>query len=162
MSQMPVNKKEKLVYTYLMVLFMCFGMVSYNVVLNNGFNFESLKLAWLTFPIMMPIAFAVEWFIVSKIAMKLIEKFVKPTDALPKIILISALCFVVQMVLIMSFIANILYGNHPDGFFIGWLTSIPKNFIVAFPLQVLLGGPIIGFIFRKIFPLGTIQHIESK
>ena len=162
MSQMPVNKKEKLVYTYLMVLFMCFGMVSYNVVLNNGFNFESLKLAWLTFPIMMPIAFVVEWFIVSKIATKLIEKFVKPTDALPKVILISALCFVVQMVLIMSFVANLIYGDTTQSFLMNWLISIPKNFIVAFPLQVLLAGPIIGFVFRKLFPLGTIQHIESK
>jgi hypothetical protein len=162
MSQMPVNKKEKLVYTYLMVLFMCFGMVSYNVVLNNGFNFESLKLAWLTFAIMMPIAFVVEWFIVSKIATKLIEKFVKPTDALPKVILISALCFVVQMVLIMSFVANLIYGDTTQSFLMNWLISIPKNFIVAFPLQVLLAGPIIGFVFRKLFPLGTIQHIESK
>jgi hypothetical protein len=137
-------------------------MVSYNVVLNNGFNFESLKLAWLTFPIMMPIAFVVEWFIVSKIATKLIEKFVKPTDALPKVILISALCFVVQMVLIMSFVANLIYGDTTQSFLMNWLISIPKNFIVAFPLQVLLAGPIIGFVFRKLFPLGTIQHIESK
>jgi len=162
MNQMPVNKKEQLVYTYLMVLFMCFSMVSFNVFLVNGFSFESLQLAWLTFAIMLPIAFVIEWFIVSKIAMNLIGNFVKETDVLPVVILKSALCFVTLMVLSMSFIANIIYGEHPDGFLIGWLTSIPKNFIVAFLIQVLLAGPIIGFIFRKIFPIGTIQHIESK
>lgn len=157
---MPVNKKEKLVYTVLMVLFMCFGMVLYNTILHSGFNAETFKLAWLTFPVMLPIAFIVEWFLVSKTAEALIQKFVKPTDALPKIILVSALCFVVQMVFIMSFVANIIYGEHPDGFLIGWLTSIPKNFIVAYPLQVVLAGPIVGFVFRKLFPLGTIQDIK--
>ncbi len=160
MSQMPVNKKEKLVYTVLMVLFMCFGMVLYNTILHTGFNAETVKIAWLTFPVMLPIAFIVEWFLVSKTAEALIQKFVKPTDALPKIILVSALCFVVQMVFIMSFVANIIYGEHTDGFLMGWLTSIPKNFIVAYPLQVVLAGPIVGYVFRKLFPLGTIQDIK--
>ncbi len=48
---MPVNKKEHLIYTFLMVIVMAGGMTTYNIVLENGMSVESLKKAWLIFPI---------------------------------------------------------------------------------------------------------------
>ncbi|HEY4539849.1 MAG TPA: DUF2798 domain-containing protein [Faecalibacter sp.] len=161
MIQMPVNKREHLVYTFLMVIVMCLGMTSYNVIQHEGFTLEALKKTWLLFPITYTIAFAVEWFFVGKSAMYLISKFVKETDPLPKKILISALCFVTQMVIIMSTICSLLFSEFNDEWFFNWLKAIPTNFIMAYPLQVIFAGPFVGIIFRKLFPLGTIVEIEK-
>lgn len=43
MIQIPVNKREHLVYTFLMVIVMCLGMTSYNVIQHEGFTLEALK-----------------------------------------------------------------------------------------------------------------------
>lgn len=40
---MPTSIKEHLIFTLLMVFFMCIVMTNYNVLLHNGFSFESLK-----------------------------------------------------------------------------------------------------------------------
>jgi hypothetical protein len=111
MIQMPVNKREHFVYTFLMVIVMCLGMTSYNVIQHDGFTLEALKKTWLLFPITYTIAFVVEWFFVGKSAMFLISKFVKESDPLPKKILISAFCFVTQMVIIMSTLCSLLFAE---------------------------------------------------
>ena len=161
MIQMPVNKREHLVYTFLMVIVMCFGMTSYNVIQHEGFTLEALKQTWLLFPITYTIAFAVEWFFVGKSAMFLISKLVKDSDPLPKKILVSALCFVTQMVLIMSTICSLLFTEFNEDWVMNWLKAIPTNFIMAYPLQVILAGPLVGIVFRKLFPLGTIVELKD-
>ena len=153
---MPVNKKESLVYTIMMVFVMCSVMTTYNIAVHEGLNAETIKKAWLVFPISATIAFLVEWFFVSKTAFALIRKFVKQDDVLPKKILISALCFVTQMVVIMSTICSIVFGEFSDNWFSELLVTIPRNFAMAYPLQVLIAGPLVGFVFRKLFPIGTI------
>lgn len=153
---MPVNKKENLVYTILMVLVMASVMTMFNVSVHQGFSFESLKKAWLLLPITATIAFLVEWFFVSKTAFALIGRLVKEEDPLPKKILISAFCFVIQMVLIMSIIISLLFKEFNSTWFSDLLITILRNFIMAYLLQVLIAGPLVGIVFRKLFPLGTI------
>ena len=162
MSLMPVNKKESLVYTILMVIVMAGVMTTYNIAIHDGLSLQTLKKAWLVLPISGTIAFLVEWFFVSKTAFALISKFVKNEDPLPKKILISALCFVTQMVLIMSIIGSLLFNEISENWFSELLITIPRNFIMAYPLQVLVAGPLVGFVFRKLFPLGTIVVPVSK
>lgn len=162
MSQMPINKKEQLIYTVLMVFVMASVLTTYNIVIHQGFSLESIKQAWLIFPITASIAFFIEVTFVGKIAFKLISKFVKESDPLPKKILISALCFVTQMVLLMSTICALLFNPFNENWLSGWLISIPRNFIMAYPLQVLIAGPLVGFVFRKLFPIGTIIDPVKK
>jgi len=157
---MPVNKREELVYTIMMAFVMAFVMTAYNVIQHEGFTLLAFQKAWLIFPITYSIAIIVEWFFVGKTAMALIRKFVKEEDALPKKIIISSLCFVVQMVLIMSTICSILFNEFNSDWLMSWIKTIPLNFIVAFPMQVLIAGPLVGTIFRKIFPLGTIVNLK--
>lgn len=161
MIQMPVNKKEKLIYTFLMVMVMASVMTVYNMAVHDGLSLTTIKKAWLVFPITATIAFLVEWFFVSKVAFFLIKKFVKVDDALPKKILISALCFVTQMVIIMSVICAVLFGEFNNQWLPELLITIPRNFLMAYPLQVLIAGPLVGILFRKMFPLGTIVEIEA-
>lgn len=153
---MPINKTEHLVYTFLMVVFMATVMTTYNVLLHNGFSSESLKLAWLTFPFTFVTAFLCEWFIVGKLAMKLSHKFLKEEDLVIKKVLITALFFVSGMVVLMSFFGPLISKGPSSDLLIIWVKSIPMNFAMAYPLQVLIAGPLVGFLFRKFFPLGTI------
>ena len=37
-----------------------------------------------------------------------------------------------------------------------WLTNIPKNFVVALPLQLLIAGPLVRKVFRTLFPEGKV------
>lgn len=154
---MPINKREQFIYTFLMVFVMAFVMTSYNIIRHEGFTWLSLQKAWLIFPITYFLAFIIEWFFVGKIAMKLINKYVKESDPLPKKILLSALFFVTQMVFFMSLFCSLIFSEFDENWISEWLISIPYNFAMAFPLQVLFAGPLVGITFRKIFPLGTVN-----
>lgn len=153
---MPINKREQMVFTFLMVFFMAIVMSTYNVVLHQGFTVNAMKLAWMTFPITFILAFLCEWFIVGRIAMSLIKRFVKESDPMLKKIMLSALFFVSGMVLLMSFLCSLLFTPLDSAWTINWLKAMPRNFIMAYPLQVLIAGPLVLTIFRKLFPVGTI------
>ncbi|MCA5006405.1 hypothetical protein [Sphingobacterium bovistauri] len=156
MSMLPVNKKENLVYTFLMVIVMAAVMTTYNVTWKEGISVESIRKAWLIFPLTFVIAFIVEWFFVSKTAFALINKLIKQNDTLPKKIFISAFCFVAQMVILMSLIGSLLFNEFNKNWFSELIITISRNFIMAYPLQILIAAPLVGFVFRKLFPLGTI------
>ncbi len=156
MNKMPINKTEHLVYTFLMVLFMAIVMTTYNVIIHNGLSVESLKIVWLMFPFTFIAAFLCEWFLVSKAAMSLSQKILKEDDFLLKKIVITAFCFVSGMVILMSFLGPLIANGFSSNIFEIWIKGIPVNFIMAFPLQVIIAGPLVGYIFRKFFPIGTI------
>ena len=63
---------------------MAFVMTSYNIIRHEGFTWLSLQKAWLIFPITYFLAFLIEWFFVGKIAMKLINKYVKALQGDPE------------------------------------------------------------------------------
>lgn len=60
------------------------------------------------------------------------------------------------MVILMSIICSILFNEFNENWFSELLISMARNFIMAYPLQILIAGPLVGFVFRKLFPLGTI------
>jgi len=78
---MPINKKEKIIYTFLMVVFMVMSMSSYNVFLHNGFSFDGIKNVWLMFPLTFLVAFLIEWFIVAPLAIKLSCRLIREKDS---------------------------------------------------------------------------------
>lgn len=159
---MPTNKRESLIFTVMMCFFMVFFMSLYNVTLHLGsFSLETLKEAWIGFPVAYIFAMICDWFFVSSFAKKFAFRFlVTPKDRpLKKAICISS-CMVVPMVILMSFYGAVELctktGSWNDLFFM-WITNIPLNFIMALPLQLLIAGPIIRSLFRKAFPEGCIQ-----
>lgn len=78
---MPKNKFQDVIYTIIMASFMVYGMVVYNIALNTGgLTNESFLLALYELPIMIPVAFVLEFFVVSKLAKKLAFTVVRPTD----------------------------------------------------------------------------------
>ena len=89
---MPQNKRESLIYTFIMCFMMVFWMSIYNVSLHmGGLSMESIKAGWLGFPIAYIFAMCCDWFFVSKIAKGFAFKYlVKPdSSVLRKVISVS-------------------------------------------------------------------------
>lgn len=157
---MPSNKRESFVYTIMMCFVMVFWMSLYNIFLHSGaFTFEVLKSAWLGLPLGYCCALLLDWFIVSgpakKIAFKLLPTFASP---LRKILTIST-CMVLPMVFFMSLYGTleVLSQTHEwHLLFIIWVTNILKNLVMALPFQILIAGPLVRKVFRRVFPVGTI------
>jgi hypothetical protein len=153
---MPTNKKESFIYTLLMCAFMVFVMSLYNVSYQHGLSLESVKIACLGFPLAYIVAMLCDWFVVSKPAKVLAFKIVS-FDSAPwkKIVTISSF-MVCGMVVIMSLYGAIEVVGFSNRTLIVWLFNIPMNFILALPLQLLIAGPFIRFLFRKVCPIGTV------
>ena len=78
---MPKNKFQDVIFTIIMATIMVYGMVVYNVALNTGtVNGTTFLAATHELPIMVPIAFVLEFFVVGKIAKMLAFTVMRPTD----------------------------------------------------------------------------------
>lgn len=149
---MPTNKKESLVFTIFMCAFMVFWMSVYNVSLHMGFSMDAIKQAWIGFPIAYLFAILCDWMIVSKFAKKLAFKVVSyDSKPISKIIAISSF-MVCGMVIFMSLYGAVEQVGFSSATLMVWLINIPKNFIIALPLQLIIAGPFIRGIFNTLFP----------
>ena len=78
---MPKNKFQDVIFTIIMATIMVYGMVVYNVALNTGgVSGETFLAALHELPIMVPIAFVLEFFVVGKIAKILAFTVMRPND----------------------------------------------------------------------------------
>lgn len=148
---MPKNKFQEVIFTIIMATIMVYGMVCYNVALNmGGVTNETFIIALRELPIMVPIAFVLEFFLVSKLAAALAFKVVRPSDR-PQIITYAiSICICCIMCPIMSFIAMILFKDTKS--FGTWVQTWAMNFPMALLYQLFYCGPFVRFIFRLIFP----------
>ena len=137
---MPKNKVQDAVFTAIMAIIMVYGMIVYNVALNTGgVSGETFLLALHELPIMAPIAFILEFFVVGKLANRLAFSFMKPTDRPQFITYAVSICICCIMCPIMS---------HTFGTFI---QTWGMNFPCAVLWQLFYCGPLVRLIFRLIF-----------
>lgn len=159
---MPKNKRESLIFTILMCFVMVFWMSLYNISLQTqDISLKVVEKAWLGLPFAYVIAICADWFFASKLAKTVAFRFfLTPTSTdLKKAITIST-CMVIPMVIIMSFYGACeacMHANSWSNIFIIWLINIPVNFIMALPFQLFVAGPLVRYIFRKVFPEGCIS-----
>lgn len=148
---MPKNKFQDVVFTIIMATIMVYGMVVYNVALNVGGVSNFVFLAALhELPIMVPIAFILEFFIVGKLARMLAFSVMKPTDRPQFITYAISICICCIMCPIMSLVATILFKDVKS--FGTWVQTWAMNFPMAILYQMFYCGPLVRFIFRHIFP----------
>lgn len=156
---MPQNKREDWIFTVMMVFAMAFCMATYNMLLTMGFQWDAISMAWSAMPITFLVCFLLEHFFVTKLVGLIVKKIVKPTTK-PLLAIVTFQFFTVCiMVILMSFYGALMIGitnGFEENLMISWLHHIPLNFIVALPLQVLVLGPAIRFLFRKLFPVGKV------
>ena len=152
---MPKTKLESVFFTAITAWMMVYIMTLYNTVLatctfQNATFLYALKGMWIEYIIIGLCAF----FISSPIAKKLAFKVVHPGDRPIAIILFIQVFTVVVQVALASILGTYHSGGFNSNFIPVYLTCYCKNFLMAFPVQLLLVGPIARFIFRSIFRRG--------
>ena len=147
---MPKNKFEDVVFTIIMATCMVYGMVVYNIALNTGgVTSATFLMALHELPIMVPVAFILEFFVVGKLAPMLAFKVMKPTDRPQFITYAISICICCIMCPIMSLVATILFKDTKT--FGVWVQTWALNFPMALLYQLFYCGPFVRLIFRTIF-----------
>ena len=146
---MPKNKFQDFIFTVIMASVMVYGMVVYNVALNTGgVSGQTFLSALHELPIMIPVAFVLEFFIVGKLARYLAFKVMKPTDRPQFITYAISICICCIMCPTMSLVATILFKTPSFG---TWVQTWGMNFPMAICYQMFYCGPLVRLIFRLIF-----------
>lgn len=148
---MPKNKLEEVIFTIIMAAIMVYGMVVYNVALNTGTVDGSTFLAAThELPIMVPIAFILEFFVVGKIARALAFTVMRPDDRPQFITYAISICICCIMCPTMSLIATFLFKEPSFG---TWVKTWAMNFPMAICYQMFYCGPLVRLIFRMLMNL---------
>lgn len=146
---MPQTKFQNIVFTVIMAVVMVYGMIVYNVALSTGgVTDKTFLLAFHELPIMAPIAFVLEFFVVEKLATKLAFTFMRPTDRPQFITYAISTMIVCIMCPTMSLIATLLFKKPSFG---TWAQTFGMNMPMALIWQLLFCGPLVRLIFRTLF-----------
>ena len=151
---MPKNKFQEVIFTIIMVFFMVYAMICYNIVLNTGAMTNSVFLsAFHELTFMGPIGLVLDFFLVSKLAFACANRMVDFRSCHPfSMILAISVASIAFMCPLMSFFATLFFKHAGNQFIAVWLQTTFMNFPVAFFWQLIYAGPIVRFIFRHIFP----------
>ncbi|MEJ9115652.1 DUF2798 domain-containing protein [Bacillus paramobilis] len=150
---MPTTRKENLQFGMMMCLGMVIVMTFYNLFMNGTGGPIHIKEIALELLIGFIIALLIEICIVGPCAKKLV--LVLPFDKSKKvnIIIAMATAMVMGMVFFMSFYGMAMMylhgGLQGDSFISMYFSIFIKNFIMAYPLQLIIMGPLVRFIFGK-------------
>ena len=157
---MPKNKFQDVVFTIIMATIMVYGMVVYNVALNTGtVNGTTFLAATHELPIMVPIAFVLEFFVVGKIAKMLAFTVMRPTDRPQFITYAISICMIIAIMCpIMSLVATFLFKEPSFGM---WVKTWAMNFPMAILYQMFYCGPFVRLIFRAIFERKDSRQKEA-
>ena len=150
---MPKNKLQEIIFTILMVFVMVYAMVCYNIALNTGGMSNAVFLAaFRELPIMMPIAFILDFFLVGNLAKKAAFRMVDVKTERPfHLILAISAVSVAWMCPLMSLAATILFKHAGAQFISVWLQTTVFNFPMALCWQLFFAGPLVRFVFGLIF-----------
>ncbi|HGA0513229.1 TPA: DUF2798 domain-containing protein [Bacillus pacificus] len=150
---MPTTRKENLQFGMMMCLGMVIVMTFYNLLMNGSGGPIYIKEIALELLIGFIIALLIEMCIVGPCAKKIV--FMLPFDKSKKINIIIAMAtaMVIGMVFFMSFFGMIMMHLHGglqgDSFVSIYFSIFIKNFIMAYPLQLIIMGPLVRFLFAK-------------
>lgn len=151
---MPETKFQDFIFSIMMVILMVFAMVTYNIALGNGELSNELFLEVLkALPLTCLIAFLIEFLFVGKIVHKITFKILDIKKSQPIFITLMISCLTVAfMCPIMTLVANLLFEFESwENLFVNWIQTWTLSFPMALFWQVFYAGPLVRFLFRKIF-----------
>ncbi len=144
------KKYQEVLFTLLTSGLMIFCMGLYNVALHTGgLQWSTFAATAHSFPLEWAIGFLCALFLAGRIAPKLAFRVARPTDRSIFIILCIQTFTVCVMVPLMSLLGALESGGITTDLLPRWLQTIVVNFLVAYPLQIFLIGPICRGIFRR-------------
>ena len=149
---MPKTKFQEVIFTIMMVFVMVYAMICYNIALNTGGMDNSVFLAaFHELIIMGPIAFVLDFIIVSPLEKKKAFKMVNVKKDTPfHIVLAISFVSVAMLCPFMSFAATLLFKNAGNNIVAVWLETTALNFPMALCWQIFYAGPLVRWIFGKI------------
>ncbi|MCR5724306.1 MAG: DUF2798 domain-containing protein [Treponema sp.] len=151
---MPKSLGQEILFTILMVFVMVYAMICYNIALATGAMTNSVFVqAFHELPIMAPIAFVLDFFVVGPIAKKITFSKVSAKSANPMIIVLSISIYSIWLMCpLMSLAATILFkGGFQKEMLSIWLQTTALNYPMAAFWQFLVAGPFVRTIFGLIF-----------
>ncbi len=145
-QRLPWSKKEGLLYGSVIALITCIVMISFNVIVNNGFDLEILGRSMLALPLVWLAAMLLMSFVVGRIATMVVSKFAGPNDGFYARITFNIIACVLMMSACMTIIGPsiryVIQGESLVEVFQQWPIAWPRNFCVAFWCEMLLAQPI--------------------
>ena len=151
---MPKSLGQEILFTILMVFVMVYAMICYNIALAmGGLSNSVFLLAFHELPIMAPIAFVIDFFIVGPLAKKITFSKFNPEQTNPVFIILSiSICSVWMMCPLISLAATILFkGGFQKEMISIWLQTTAFNYPMAAFWQLLVAGPLVRAIFGLMF-----------
>lgn len=150
---MPKTKFQEIIFTIMMVFMMVYFMICYNISLNIGGMTNQVFLdAFHELVIMGPVAFILDFFIIGHLAKKKAFQVVDLENGHPfHLVIAISVVSIILMCPCMSFAATLLFKNAGSQIIAVWLQTTVLNFPMAFFLQLCFAGPIVRFVFGKIF-----------
>ena len=149
---MPTTRKENLQFGMMMCLGMVIVMTFYNLLTNGSGGPIHIKEIALELLIGFIIALLIEICIVGPSAKKLYS-CCHLINRKVNIIIAMATAMVIGMVFFMSFYGMAMMyfhnGLHGESFVSMYFSIFIKNFIMAYPLQLIIMGPLVRFLFGK-------------
>ena len=142
-----------------MALAMVFGMETYNSLLISGRLFDSrFAIPAYKFLLLSAVVFVLQHFIGGPVARKAAFRIVIPQNDKPFVITFTmSVCTIMVMCPLMSLVAVVFFRGVDGAFFEKWIKTVAVNFPMAFFWQILIAGPLIRFLFRKIFARQIVQ-----
>ena len=151
---MPQTMPQKIVFSLLMAAVMVYGMEVYNLALSAGrLCGEVLANACDDLLLLGVVVIVLEAVIGGPLARKLAWRLVDPQQHRPLLVTLAvSVCTVLLMCPMMSCVATALFQQPPASrFFATWLETMARNFPMALLWQLLCAGPVVRFLFRRIF-----------
>ncbi|MDQ0232081.1 DUF2798 domain-containing protein [Metabacillus malikii] len=150
---MPSTKRESFYFGVMMCTGMVIVMSIYNLYISGMAGKMTINQFFIQLLIGFAIALLLDLFIVGPIAKKI--AFSLPYDKSKKVFVVLSISFfmVLGMVTWMSLygLGTAYFSNGIENSFVqNYLAIFMKNFIVALPLQLLIMGPLVRFVFMKI------------
>ncbi len=160
MIKLPTTRKENIQFG----LIMCFGMVLvmsiYNLYINGTIGEITFIEGISDFAIGFVIAFILDMFIVGPNAKKIAFKLTANTNKKIYTVLAISICMVLGMAFLMSIYGlvstYIHIGYTSNSMIIDYLSIFGKNLIVALPLQIIVMGPLVRYIFTRYIQVNKI------
>lgn len=152
---MPKTKFQEVIFTILMAGVMVYGLVCYNIALNVGdFTNYVFGAAFSELPVMVAAAVALELIFVGGLAKSIAFKLTDPAKTQPFFIISAVSAASVWLMCpCMSFIAVVLFkgGILQREVISIWIKTTVLNFPMTFFWQFFAAGPLVRFIFKKVF-----------
>ena len=152
---MPKSLFQEIIFTIIMVFFMVYALICYNMTLAIGDFTNAVMLgAFRELVIMGPIAIILDMLLAGPLAKRFTFKIFNPAETKPIFIILSISVFSVMfMCPMMSLAATILFkgGLLQSEVVSIWIKTTVMNFPMAFFWQLCFAGPVVRKIFALIF-----------